>query len=168
MICGSSAGSYFASRDLGPSVPPNASVNDICPGSSSYPFTKNTLKVDCEGTFDLCFTVRAFNASGKTVNDATTQDCALMPRQCTGPSEYPTRDVTKALSDLKYWTSSNAACANNFTKYGGYAELSVKGQSYLCEKVDDGNNGYRVFYRIRYCSPNETNCTSGASGPFGN
>ncbi len=138
-------------------------------------FSTNTLKVDCEGTFDLCMVIK----SGDMANPKPT-DCAIMDPVCTGPADYPKKNQVTPFPDLKSWeatTPAQKACGDTFKTNGGYAELSVVGTSYTCDKIDDGSGQRFVFQRFKYCpfkcsdpanktAPECINCSNGASGQF--
>jgi hypothetical protein len=141
----------------------------------TLPFSANTLNVDCEGTFDLCMVIKAGD-----IKNPQPSDCAMMDPLCTGPTDYPKKNVEKAFPDLKSWEASSPAqkaCADAFRARGGYAELSVVGKSYTCDDIDDGSGQRFVFQRFPYCAikcgdpahmsdPECVGCTNGASGEF--
>lgn len=169
--------SYVTGRDdagvaqvMGRTTGVDANGNII---QSHHPFSTDSLKVDCEGRFNLCFVIKV----GDWKNPKAT-DCAIMDPVCTGEFDYPQKAVVKQLPDLAEWMSNNPAqreCARQFKLKAGYAELAVKGQSYLCEPVDDGSGNQYVFQRFPYCpltcnqtpnAPECQGCTNGASGQF--
>ncbi len=151
--------------------------NGVCTDEKkpTTPFSTDTLTVDCEGTFDLCMVIKA----GDLKNPKPT-DCAMMDPVCTGATDYPKKNVTKAFPDLKAWeasTPAQKACADTFRAGGGYAELSVLGKSYTCDTIDDGSGQRYVFQRFPYCplkcsdpahkaDAECVGCANGASGSF--
>jgi hypothetical protein len=142
------------------------------PGPGGHPhatWTNDTLQVDCEGRFELCYTLRAGNA-----DDPQPTDCEIV-RVCTGDFWYETRDVVQTLPPLPAWVSTNNACAQQFNDTGGYGEMSVRGLSAECDPIDDGSGAEYVFNRVNYCpndcaerptDPDCMNCGRGGSGTF--
>lgn len=138
-------------------------------------FSTDTLKVDCEGTFNLCMVIKAGD-----LKNPKPSDCAIMNPVCTEPTDYPTKNAVKAFPSLKSWEATTAAqktCADTFKANGGYAELSVLGKSYTCDAIDDGAGQSYVFQRFQYCPfkcndsankalPECATCANGASGQF--
>lgn len=139
------------------------------------PFSPNSLTVDCNGYFELCFALKAFSAIGAPMNSAT--DCQVM-QVCTdgyydlagkGPNGT---DGEKSFADLPSWitkTDAENACAQAFVDNGGYGEFSVKGTSDECDTVD------KLFLTFEYCpmscgDPNPpaecASCTNGAGASF--
>jgi hypothetical protein len=153
--------------------------SSMCPTSpSSTPppspqpgtnWSTNRLTVDCEGRFELCYTLKAGDAAAPTPADCT------VARVCT-EAWYMTRDVTQELPVLPAWTGTDPACARRFRDSGGYGEMSVLGLSIECDPVDDGMGGEYVFNRVNYCPidcpaggggrPECMGCMMGGSGDF--
>ncbi|MBJ73361.1 MAG: hypothetical protein CMN31_18875 [Sandaracinus sp.] len=155
-----------------------------CPSISSGPpfppmpgttWSTNRLTVDCEGRFELCYTLKAGDA--ESPSDA---DC-VVARVCT-ETWYEERDATQELPELPAWntmTAAEHACARQFSESGGYGEMSVRGLSVECDPIDDGEGGEYVFNRVNYC-PSACNeppvppeleeecsrCMAGGSGSF--
>jgi hypothetical protein len=142
----------------------------VCPMETTngpYPaptadWATDTLNVDCAGTFNLCYTIKAGNAMAKTASDCT------VAQVCTkGP--YPTKGVTVPFPDLPGWAGSNSTCAAQFVATGGYGEMSVTGESITCQVVDNPDSGGPlVFQTVSYCplmNP-PPNCQNGGSGMF--
>jgi hypothetical protein len=140
------------------------------PPAPTEVFSSNTLKVDCQGHFKLFFTIKA----GDPKNRQPT-DCTIAKISTEG--DYPVINQVTPFPDLPSWLNSNPACVADFENKGAYAELSVKGESWLCEAVDDGNGGEHVFQTITYCPlkcgdpqnaslPECVSCTNGATGQF--
>lgn len=148
----------------------------MCPSVPSTPpppvppgnWSTDRLTVDCEGRFELCYTLRAgdFEAPSDT-------DCVLA-ETCV-ETWYAERDVTQELPPLPSWTSSDTACARQFRDSGGYGEMSVRGLSVECDAIDDGAGGRYVFNRVNYCplscntmpdAPGCERCMMGGSGTF--
>jgi len=127
-------------------------------------WSTDTLKVDCTGEYTLCYTIKA----GDPKNPKPT-DCVLAKSCTTG--YYGTANVVQTFPPLPGWESDAAgnACVLQFMNGGGYGEMSVDGQSDLCEKVS------KVFQRVTYCPlscndpnppPECANCTNGGGGNF--
>lgn len=151
-----------------------------CPFSGSPPidppsphpystWSEDTLLVDCEGRFNLCYTLRAGNAE-----DPQPTDC-VVARVCTGEFWYDARNVEQTLPPLPSWVSTENACAQQFVSSGGYGEMSVIGLSIECDPIDDGSGDEYVFNRVNYCAldcdmrptdPDCMNCGRGGSGMF--
>lgn len=155
----------------------DSSGNPVCPWKYMPPepptkpsqtWTPSTLKVDCEGEFRLCITLRA----GQYAKPSTS-DC-MVARVCTTKIWYGKKNTTQTLPALPSWSSNNSACAKKFIDQGGYGEMSVTGQSIECQKINLGNTP-RVFARFGYCPyicatkpslPQCKICTKGGSGSF--
>lgn len=139
----------------------------MCPSDFSMApatWSTDTLKVDCSGTFTLCYTIKA----GDPKNPQPT-DCVISKSCVT--SYYPTAGMVFDMPDLAGWItdSSMTACAQQFYDTGGYGEMSVDGQSDECELVQ------KVFQTIPYCplacntnpnGPGCMGCQNGGSGMF--
>ena len=133
-----------------PTFPPNSSPP---PPKPSADWSKDSLKVDCAGHFDLCYELKA----GSIMNPQPT-DC-VVAKVCTGGFDYVKEDVEQTLPTLKAWmtpesgspTAAQSACAVAFHENGGYGEMSVVGKSVLCDAIDDGKGNAFVFNRIQYC-----------------
>lgn len=171
---GATRGVYAVSTYIGsdgiarcPDLPPGAS-----PPPSPQPGTNwstDRLSVDCEGRFNLCYTLKAGSA------DAPSDTDCVLARVCTGDIWYPERDAVMELPPLPSWTSPDSACALRFRDSGGYGEMSVLGLSIECDPVDDGSGGEYVFNRVNYCPircntdptlPECEGCMMGGSGTF--
>ncbi len=147
-----------------------------CPAPSGPPptppgptWSANRLTVDCEGRFNLCYTLKAGNADAPSAADCT------VARVCTGDFWYMTRDVPQELPPLASWVGADPTCAAQFANTGGYGEMSVVGLSVECDPIDDGSAGEYVFNRVNYCplscsmnptAPECVNCMRGGSGMF--
>ncbi len=140
------------------------------PTKPTSDWSTNTLTVDCAGRFELCFELKAGN-----VKDPKPTDCSLAKVCVKG--DYPKENVEQDFPPLPAWVGSSSACAEQFSTTGGYGEMSVLGESVLCDKVDDGAGKPRVFQRNGYCpskcsngaNPNDPeckNCAAGGSGQF--
>jgi hypothetical protein len=110
-------------------------------------WSANSLKVDCAGTFTLCFKIRQGD-----INNPQAGDCTL-GEVCTDNLTYPTAGVTQDLPDLKTWAGTDYACAQKWETVPdntspGYGEMIVKGQSFTCDQIGGGDY---VFHRIEYC-----------------
>ncbi len=153
-----------------------ASCPELPSGASPPPapqagtdWSTDRLTVDCEGRFELCYTLRA-----GTVDTASPSDC-VVSRVCTGSFWYETRDAVQELPPLPAWTSADSACATAFRDSGGYGEMSVLGLSVECDPIDDGSGAEFVFNRVNYCplrcntdptGPGCEGCMMGGSGTF--
>ena len=149
-----------------------------CPTSDARPpvpepgtnFSTNRLTVDCEGTFNLCLTLR-----GGVISSASSNDC-VVTQICTGDVWVESRGQVQELPELPSWVSTDSVCARRFLDEGGYGEFSVLGQSIECDAVDDGAGGPFVFLRFPFCpaicatEPSTPGCeectTGGGAGNF--
>jgi hypothetical protein len=134
-------------------------------------WASTTLNVDCEGQFQLCFTIKSGD-----VNDPRESDCTLMT-QCVD-LWYGEAGVTQDAPSLGAWVSSDTQCARAFANGGethGYGEMTVLGTSIECDAIDDGQGNPYVFHRTRYCppsckmrpdDPDCRDCKTGGSGDF--
>ncbi len=125
-------------------------------------WSKDDLAVDCAGTFTLSYELKAGD-----FNNPLPADCSLA--KVTLPKTYyPTADVTQEFPVLPSWfeDGTHTDCANSFHTKGGYGEMSVVGESNLCQHIDDGKGNSFVFHRIQYCAPGATNCGQDGSGTF--
>jgi hypothetical protein len=145
----------------GPTPPPA-----VPPG----PWTTDTLTVDCAGHFKLCYELKAGDFANPQASD-----CSLT-KQCV-EADYLKENVEQAFPPLPAWVSPDQACAKKWNTVGGYGEMTVVGESVLCDKVDDGAGGSFVFNRVKYCPslcrdvanaglPECQNCGQGGSGQF--
>ena len=150
-----------------PTIPQASAPPPAKPGSD---WTTDTLNVDCAGHFKLCYELKA----GK-YEDPKATDCSLT-KLCV-EADYPKENVEQPFPPLPAWSSSNNACAAQWIASGGYGEMTVVGESVLCDKVDDGSGGAFVFNRVKYCpnkcqgganptDPECMNCQQGAGGTF--
>ncbi|MDH5676527.1 MAG: hypothetical protein OEZ06_30690 [Myxococcales bacterium] len=131
-------------------------------------WSESTLKVDCAGQFELCFTIKAGD-----VENPQPDDCEIM-QECVDVW-YPEPGEVVELPALPSWSSPNSQCADEFDRSGGYGEMSVQGKSIQCDEVDDGSGNPYVFNRTNYCPPScqDTpnapacvDCKTGGSGSF--
>lgn len=114
------------------------------PAVPSSDWSTNRLTVDCEGEFELCYTLKAGDAA--TPSDS---DC-VVAQVCT-EAWYEERGVTQELPPLEAWVGSDPTCAAQFADSGGYGEMSVFGRTIDCEWIDDDRGGHHVFNRVNYC-----------------
>jgi hypothetical protein len=150
--------------------PPTAGSMDWNnPQVPSEPWSTNNVTSDCTGFFKLCFTLKALSAPGAP---QSASDCT-MKQVCT-EAYYATANIKQNFPDLPGWVTQSApekSCAQSFVSNGGYAEMSVVGESDECDKVN------KVFQTITYCplkcadpananDPECVNCTNGGGGPF--
>lgn len=126
-------------------------------------WSTDTLKVDCAGTFQLKYRIRQGNFDAP--NAAT--DCVLGEVELPA-AYYPTPNVEMTWPNLPAWIGNDAACAkkwDDISKTGvspGYGEMIVKGESVLCDKIDDGSGGDFIFNRIKYCP---STCNANPTAP---
>jgi hypothetical protein len=142
------------------------------PGPPAVPkadWNSSTLKVDCAGHFNLCYTIKAGELSNPKADD-----CVIV-KQCLDV-QYPTEGATLPLPNLPAWTSTDGVCGQRFVDVGGYGEMTVEGKSSDCGTIDDGLGNPYVFRRSGYCpqvchdNPSLAQCQScstGGSGTFG-
>ncbi len=130
-------------------------------------FSQNTLTVDCEGQFKLCYTIKAGDFDSPEANDC------VLAETCT-EAWYEERDLPQQLPPLPSWQGSSSLCATQFQTRGGYGEMSVVGLSHECEEIGSANAPV-VFNRVKYCpascrenpsAPECQNCGNGGSGTF--
>ena len=161
----------------GARCPTEKEINFQTGKAPAQPFSPNTLQIDCNGYFKLCYTLRAFGAQGAKRNP--TSDCVIT-QVCSegyyglagkGPNGA---DGIMNLPDLPSWitkTGAEVACAQAFHANGGYGEFSVDGTSDECDKVK------KAFQYFDYCPfkcndpankslPECVNCTNGGGAPF--
>jgi hypothetical protein len=116
-------------------------------------WSPNTLKVDCAGTFTLCYKIRQGD-----FNNPQPTDCTL-GQICTDAIDYVQANVEQKLPDLKTWAGGDPQCAFRWEdpsitpddKSPGYGEMIVKGRSVHCDAIDDGAGNDFVFNRVEYC-----------------
>lgn len=150
--------------------PPSAGSMDWNnPQVPSDPWSTNAVTSDCTGYFKLCFTLKALSAPNAP---QSASDCT-MKQVCT-EAYYSVANQQQSFPDLPGWVTQTApekSCAQAFVSNGGYAEMSVVGESDECDKVN------KVFQTVTYCplkcadpananDPECVNCTNGGGGPF--
>jgi hypothetical protein len=153
-----------------PVLPMGSTPSPAKPGSD---WTTDTLTVDCAGHFKVCYQLKA----GDFANPLPT-DCAIMDKICV-EADYIKENVEQTFPPLGAWTSTAAQtdCALKWRTTGGYGEMTVQGESILCDKVDDGAGNSIVFNRVQYCpskcedpanamDPACVNCKQDGSGVF--
>jgi hypothetical protein len=153
-----------------PKLPAGSMAPPSKPGTD---WTTDTLTVDCAGHFKVCYQLKA----GDIKNPLPT-DCAIMDKICV-EADYIKENVEQTFPPLPGWTSTaaNTDCALKWRTTGGYGEMTVQGESVLCDKVDDGSGGSVVFNRVQYCpskcedaanamDPECVNCKQDGSGVF--
>lgn len=156
----------------------NCGGNNPIPAQGTAPdgtWSTDTLKVDCAGTFKLCFKIRAGDYKNPSPNDCTVGETCV-------DVDYQTPGVETQLPDLPTWAGADSACAQKWEQTPenvspGYGEMIVRGKTVQCENVDDGNGQDYVFHRVQYCpnscrdSANANNaecveCQRASSGKF--
>lgn len=146
-----------------------------CPHATPTPpelpagtWSDDTLEVDCEGRFKLCYELKAGNADAPTAGDCSVAKVCV-------EGDYPKADVETPFPPLPSWLAQDGVCARKFFDEGGYGEMTVVGTSVLCDAIDDGSGGAYVFNRVKYCPadcaandprPECRNCQAGGSGIF--
>jgi len=121
--------------------------NGVPPGG---PWSSNTLQVDCEGTFRLCFKIRAGDFKNPKADDCVLGEACV-------DATYLNKNQVQPLTDLPAWVGSSSACAKKWEQETppdvspGYGEMIVKGQSFYCDAIDDGSGNDLVFNRVQYC-----------------
>ncbi len=150
--------------------PPNAgSIDWNNPPVPADPWSTNTVTSDCTGYFKLCFTLKALSSPNAP---QSASDCT-MKQVCT-EQYYSVANQPQSFPNLPGWVTQAPAeksCAQAFVTNGGYAEMSVVGESDECDKVN------KVFQTITYCplkcadpananDPECVNCQNGGGGPF--
>ncbi len=130
-------------------------VSSLPPPMPTSDWSTDSLTVDCQGQFTLCYTLKAGDGSAPTDSDCT------VARVCTS-GYYAEANVTQALPPLSGWLGTDTACAQAFLDEGGYGEMSVVGLTIDCEQIDDGAGGEYVFNRVTYCPSccNDGSCSS--------
>jgi hypothetical protein len=152
----------YASTDGNPVTCPF----DAMTGLPTVPagWSTDTLTVDCSGYWSLCYTLKAGDPNNPKPTDCT------FASVCTA-AHYAPANTVETFPPLPGWesTPSEDACVQQFLNAGGYAEMSVQGQSDECETIG------RVFSHVTYCPtscnqpnppPSCTTCMSGGGGTF--
>ena len=147
----------------GPDTPPPVPAAGV-------PWSTDTLKVDCEGQFTLCYTIKAGSAMSPSPSDC------VVGQACVS-GDYTTANQVQAFPPLPGWVGADPACAAQFESTGGYGEMTVRGLSEYCEPIGAMDGGApAVFNRVSYCpaacqtnpmAAGCANCQSGGSGMFG-
>lgn len=145
-------------------------TTDMLPTTPTEVWSADQLQVDCQGSFTLCYTIRA---NGSTPSDS---ECTLA-QVCTS-GYYADPNVMQTLDPLGPWLSSDSDCAQQFLDNGGYGEMSVVGVTIDCQNIG-GTDSPFVFNHIPYCPPccgdsagcsngfDCSTCSNGGSGSFG-
>lgn len=134
--------------------PDTSTIDWNNPQPPAQPFSQNWVTADCTGFFKLCYTFKALSAPN-AARSAT--DC-VMKQVCT-EAYYSTANQEQAFPDLPSWVTQSPvekSCAQSFVSNGGYAEMSVVGESDECDKLD------KVFQTVNYC-PLKCNPTGGGA-----
>jgi hypothetical protein len=146
-------------------------ANTPPPVSPDPVWTTDTLNVDCAGHFKVCFELKAGNYDAPVASD-----CSITGKLCV-EADYLKENVDQPFPPLPHWNSSDSACIQRWKDVGGYGEMSVIGESVLCDKVDDGAGNAYVFNRVKFCpakcegganptDPDCAKCQQGGSGQF--
>jgi hypothetical protein len=148
---------------------PNITDPTPPPAKPGSDWTTDTITADCAGRFSLCYTLKAGNFDAPSPSDCT------LVKLCTPQTEYLKENVEQPFPNLPAWVSPDPACAKKFKDSGGYGEMTVIGESVLCDKIDDGAGNPYMFNRVKYCEficnsqptlPQCNNCQQGGSGQF--
>jgi hypothetical protein len=136
------------------------------------PWSTNTVRSDCNGYFKLCYTLKAGDGNAPQPTDCVMQKVCTEGRYDGAGQGDGGTHLTQDFPPLPAWVTdaSQLPCVDKFFQTGGYAEMSVEGESDECDKVN------KVFQTVRYCplrcnDPNDTSaecasCTNGGGGPF--
>ncbi len=140
-----------------PTFPPNPP-----PPVPTVQWSKDDLTVDCAGQFVLCYELKAGD-----FNHPQPTDCSVA-KVCLPSTFYPTANTKMEFPPLPGWLAdaSHSACSDSFHNNGGYGEMTVKGQTVMCDAIDDGSGNPFVFHRIQYCPASNTNCGQDGTGVF--
>ncbi len=145
-----------------------STVNGKCvdfggpPQEPDAPWSDNTVSTDCAGHFKLCYTIKAGDKDKPSPSDC------VIANVCT-EADYTQINKAQKFPPLPAWVSNDTACTTQFTKTGGYWEMSVDGVSQLCDKVK------KVFNSGGFCPatcmdhpdlPECQNCSSSGGGSF--
>jgi len=128
-------------------------------------WSTDTVKVDCAGTFTLCYTIKAGSATSPQPTDCVVGQACVT-------ADYTAANTVQTFPPLPGWagsTAAEAACAAQFNTTGGYGQMTVQGKSEYCQGIgaDDGG-APMVFNTLAYCGPDAgPSCQSGGSGMFG-
>ena len=138
------------------------------------PWSRNRVTADCNGFFKLCYTFKAGDSTNPQPTDCIMQQVCTSTRYDGAGAGDGGADVAEEFPPLPAWITSGAQneCAKKFVDSGGYAEMTVEGESDECDKVP-----FKQFQRVRYCAlkcndpanrvlPECANCTNGGGGPF--
>jgi len=128
--------------------PPDPAMPPPYPAPTTV-WSTDTLNIDCEGHFKLCFRIRAGDFKNPQASDC------ILGEVC-AESDYVKKNVEQPWPDLPGWAGVDNACAKKWETTDqnispGYGEMIVKGQSILCDAIDDGKGGDLVFNRVEYC-----------------
>ena len=127
----------------------------------NQPWSTDTVTVDCQGRFKLCYTLKAGDVEKPDPNDCVLAEACV-------EADYTMVGVPQPFPVLPAWVSNNSACAKKFATVAGYGEMSVDGISVLCDQVK------KVFLRVGYCPlscnqmPNDPKCQKCMQGGSGN
>jgi hypothetical protein len=132
------------------------------PPEPAASWSTDELTVDCAGTFTLCYELKYGN-----FNNPLPTDCSIT-KVCLPATYYGTANVSQVFPPLPPWeaTAAQSSCAVEFNVNGGYGEMSVLGESVLCQEIDDGSGHSFVFHRIEYCPASNTSCGQDGRGTF--
>jgi hypothetical protein len=140
----------------------------MCPSDfSAAPadWSTDSLQVDCAGTYQLCYTLKAGDPQSPQPTDCVVaESCVTAVYPGAGHS---VNDLVP-VADLPGWLSaaSASACVTRLTNSGGYGEMSANGQSDGCGSVD------LTFQHVTYCpvtcGSGCPSCTAGGGGSFMN
>lgn len=152
-----SGANYYATSAA---CPPNPSDPAPPPSVPAGAWSPNTLKVDCEGRFKLCYTIKAGDPKNPQPSD-----CSLST-VCT-EGDYVEKNKAQAFPDLPGWYSNNSDCVKKILvdKSPIYGEMTVIGQSVFCDKIEKNGASF-VFHRLPYCALDDKTCQNSGAGQF--
>lgn len=133
------------------------------------PWSTVTAKVDCQGTMEFCYTIKAGDAKNPQASD-----CTLVTK-CSKGTYTGNGTQTMTFPALESWIDKSDAaktCAQRFALVGGYGEMTVNGKSVTCDPI-----GPKLFNRLPYCpakcvvdprTANQAECLNCSKGGGGN
>lgn len=95
-------------------------------------WTTDTLQGDCTGAYTICYTLKAGDPKNMQPTDCT------LATVCTTQAHYEEAGATQTLPSLPSWITDGGAdltCGQSFAANGGYAIVTLQGQSDECVNV---------------------------------
>ncbi len=96
----------------------------------AMPWSKVQISSRCQGSGQVCVTVKAGMASSRSA-----EDCVLTTR-CSA-FDYTTPDQPLELAPLGAWVAESSECASRYEQLGGYFELTAPSQQLGCGNPDE-------------------------------